>query len=201
MMKKYLKTSEYAKLMGIHYRTVARHFHMGKLKGYQDEDTKTIYIENPEYNSNKNQGNRAVLYSRVSSSTNKDSLDGQIERLTQYAIAKGYQIVRIEKEIASGLNDNRRKLNSILNSNEWDILLVEHKDRLTRFGFNYFKMLERLGQKVEVVNVAENKDSELMDDFISVITSFCGRIYGAKRKNKTNEIIESIKEECQNDKK
>jgi len=43
-MKKYLKTSEYAKLMGIHYHTAARHFHRGKLKGHQDEDTKTIYI-------------------------------------------------------------------------------------------------------------------------------------------------------------
>ena len=200
-MKKYLKTSEYAKLMGIHYRTAARHFHMGKLKGYQDEDTKTIYIENPEYNSNKNQGNRAVLYSRVSNSTNKNSLDGQIERLTQYAIAKGYQIVRIEKEIASGLNDNRRKLNSILNSDDWDVLLVEHKDRLTRFGFKYFEVLERLGQRVEVVNLIEDKDSELMDDFVAIVTSFCGRIYGSQRKKKTKQIIEELKEECQNDKK
>jgi predicted site-specific integrase-resolvase len=202
-MKKYLKTSEYAQLMGIHYRTAARHFHSGLLNGYQDENTKTIYIENPNYvsSTNKQQSNKAVLYARVSSTQNKNSLDGQIERLTQYAIAKGYQIVRIEKEIASGLNDNRRKLNSILNSNEWDVLLVEHKDRLTRFGFNYFKILEKLGQRVEVVNVTENKDSELMDDFISIITSFCGRIYGSKRKIKTNEIIESLKEECENDKK
>lgn len=199
-MKKYLKTSEYAKLMGIHYRTAARYFHMGKLKGYQDKDTRTIYIENPEYNSNKSQENRVVLYSRVSSSTNKHSLDGQIERLTQYAIAKGYKIVRIEKEIASGLNDNRKKLNSILSSNDWDILLVEHKDRLTRFGFKYFEVLERLGQKVEVVNLIEDKDSELMDDFVAIVTSFCGRIYGAKRKDKTNQIIKNLKEEYQYDK-
>lgn len=78
-MKKYLKTSEYAKLMGIHYRTAARHFHSGLLKGYQDENTKTIYIENPNYVSsvNKQESNRAVLYARVSSTQNKKSLDGQ----------------------------------------------------------------------------------------------------------------------------
>lgn len=98
-------------------------------------------------------------------------------------------------------NDNRRKLNSILNSDDWDVLLVEHKDRLTRFGFKYFEVLERLGQRVEVVNLIEDKDSELMDDFVSIVTSFCGRIYGSQRKNKTKKIIEELKEECQNDKK
>lgn len=195
-MKKYLKTSEYAKLMGINYRTAAKHFHKGYIPGFQDPSTNTIYIQNPEYKENSPTSlNRVILYARVSSTNNKASLDGQIERLTQYAVAKGYQIVRIEKEIASGLNDNRRKLNSILNSKDWDILLVEHKDRLTRFGFNYFNMLEKNNQRVEVVNITENKDQELIDDFVSVITSFCGRIYGSKRKSKTQEIINQIKED------
>ena len=199
-MRKYIKTSEYAKMMGIHYRTAARHFHNGSLAGYQDPNTKTIYIENPEYKSiTKTYSNRVVLYARVSSTTNKDSLDEQIERLRSYAIARGYQIVREEKEIASGLNDNRRKLNSILQSNEWDILLVEHKYILTRFGFNYFNVLERLGQKVEVINLVENKDAELLDDFVAIVTSFCDRIYGSKRKKKTEEIIEKLKEDCENE--
>lgn len=178
--------------MGVHYRTAAKHFHSGKVEGFQDEHTKTIYILNPEYNLSI-KSNKVVLYARVSSSTNKASLDGQIKRLTNYSTAKGYQIVRVEKEIASGLNDNRRKLNSILKSNDWDILLVEHKDRLTRFGFNYFQFLEKNNQTVEVINnVEKNKDQELIDDFVSVITSFCGRIYGSKRKNKTNEIIDKV---------
>ena len=80
-----------------------------------------------------------VLYSRVSSDENKDNLDRQMERLKMFAIAKGYQIVKEVKEIGSGLNDNRQKLNNLFEKelNSFDILLVEHKDRLTRFGFNY----------------------------------------------------------------
>lgn len=191
-MRKYIKVSEYADFMGIHYRTAAKHFHSGKVEGIQEKDTKTIYILNPQYNLSI-KSNRVVLYARVSSSTNKASLDGQIERLTNYSIAKGYQIVRVEKEIASGLNDNRRKLNSILKANDWDILLVEHKDRLTRFGFNYFQFLEKSNQTIEVINnIEKDKDQELIDDFISVITSFCGRIYGSKRKKRTNEIIDEL---------
>lgn len=190
-MSKYIKTSEYAKLMGIHYRTAARHFHAGLIEGYQDPVTNTIYIKNPEYTS-ANKEIRVVLYARVSSTVNKASLDGQIERLTKYAIAKGYKIVRIEKEIASGLNDGRRKLTSILKSNDWDVLLVEHRDRLTRFGFKYFDMLEKSNQRVEVVNTTDDKDQELIEDFVSIITSFCGRIYGAKRKDKTNQVIEQL---------
>lgn len=83
----------------------------------------------------------------------------------------------------------------MLDRNDWDILLVEHKDRLTRFGFNYFRILEKTGQKVEVINKKENKNEELIDDFVSIITSFCGRIYGSNRKKKTKEIIEKVKEE------
>lgn len=197
-MQRFIKLSQYASLMGIHYRTAARHFHNGQLLGYQDEITNTIYIENPDYLQTKDTNNKikAVLYARVSSTTNKASLNSQIERLTQYAAAKGYEITKIEKEIASGLNDNRRKFSSILKSSDWDILLVEHKDRLTRFGFNHItQLLEKTNQQVEVINKTENKDTEIMEDFVSIVTSFCGRIYGANRKAKTQKIIKELEKE------
>ena len=196
MEAKYIKLSDNAKFMGINYRTAWIHFHKGKLNGYQDSDTNTIYIENPEYNNiPTNNSKRAVLYARVSSTTNKASLDGQIERLTNYAIAKGYTIVDEKKEIASGLNENRKKLNSLLKRNDYDILLVEHKDRLTRFGANYIELaLNNNGMSLEIVNKIDKKDNELLDDFVSIVTSFCGRIYGSKRRAKTEEIIEKLKE-------
>ena len=76
-----------------------------------------------------------------------------------------------------------------------DILLVEHKDRLTRFGYNYIKMLlNSKKQRVEIINKAEDKAQELTEDFVAIVTSFCGRIYGANRKKKTKEIIDTIKE-------
>ena len=75
---------------------------------------------------------------------------------------------------------------------DWDILIVEHKDRLTRFGFTYLqKVAELKGAKIEVINEVENKD-DLMQDFVSVVTSFCARLYGQRRgkriiKDLTNE--------------
>lgn len=116
--------------------------------------------------------------------------------MRNYASAKGYDIVGEYKEIASGLNDDRKILNQILNQNDYSILLVEYKDRLTRFGFNYISLLlNKMGVKVEFINHTENKNQEIIDDFVSIITSFCGKIYGAKRKEKTNKIIKEIQDE------
>lgn len=118
--------------------------------------------------------------------------------MRDYSAAKGYTIVREVKEVASGLNDERNKLKSILESKDWDILLIEYKDRLTRFGYNYFNsMLNKNGQRVEAINssVKKDKDEEIVEDLIAIITSFCGRIYGKNRKNKTKQIIEDLKNE------
>jgi len=140
---------------------------------------------------------KVVIYTRVSSSENKDNLDRQAERLEQYAIAKGYQIYKIIKEVGSGVNDNRKQLTKILSDNNYRILIVEHKDRLTRFGFNYINVLfENNGKKIEVVNESGNDRDDLMQDFISIITSYCARIYGLRRsKRKTEKIIAELQNE------
>lgn len=114
MISKYIKVSQYAKIMGLHPLTVNRHFHQGLIDGYQDKITKTIYLVNPEWKKDRHANNRVILYARVSSSVNKPSLDGQIERMRNYASAKGYQIVDEIKEVASGINDQRPKFTQIL---------------------------------------------------------------------------------------
>lgn len=198
MTREYIKVSEYAKIKGVHYRTIQRHFNEGLIEGYRNPYGR-IFLKNPLYTKeeNNNKNDRAViLYARVSSSTNKKSLDGQIERMRLYAAAKGYNIVGEYRELASGLNDNRLLLNKIFNRDDYSILLVEHKDRLTRFGFNYLvKLLDKLNVKVEVINQIENKDQEIVEDFVSIITSFCGKIYGSKRKAKTERIIKELTNE------
>ena len=142
-MTSYMKISEYAKQYGITYHTAWHHFHKGKIPGYQDPDTGTIYIERPSEKT-KTPGNRAVLYARVSSSTNKSSLESQLDRMRLFAAAKGLTITSETSEIASGLNENRKKLWKLLDNNaDWDVLIVEHKDRLTRFGFTYIEALIR----------------------------------------------------------
>ncbi|MCI7224812.1 MAG: recombinase family protein [Mollicutes bacterium] len=78
-----------------------------------------------------------MLYARTSSSKNKTLLENQVKRLEQYAIAKGYKIKQIVKEYGSGLNDERKLLSKILKDDNYDKIIVENKDRLTRFGFNW----------------------------------------------------------------
>ena len=186
--------------MSLHIRTVYRYYHSGKIQGYQDDVTGTIFILNPfkkEVEASLNA--TVVLYARVSSSENKDNLDKQLDRLRLYANAKGYQVVKEIKEIGSGLNDNRVKLNNLLKNDldTFSILLVEHKDRLTRFGFNYIDiMLKTHNKKLEVINLVDNDREDLVQDFISVITSFCARVYGQTRsKRKTEALIKGLEDE------
>jgi transposon, resolvase len=202
--KDYIKVSEYAERMSLHIRTVYRYYHSGKIQGYQDDVTGTIFILNPfKKGVESNLNNAVVLYARVSSSENKDNLEKQLDRLRLYANAKGYQVVKEIKEIGSGLNDNRAKLNNLL-KNDLDIfsiLLVEHKNRLTRFGFNYLDiMLNTHNKKIEVINLVDNDREDLVQDFISVITSFCARVYGQRRsKRKTEALIKELENESNKD--
>lgn len=197
MELEYIKVSDYAKLKGNHYRTIMRHYKKGLIEGYTNEYGRT-YLKNPNYKpvEDKSLSTRAVLYARVSNATNKASLDSQIERLRNYAAAKGYEIVDEYKEIDSGLNDNRKYFSQILNRNDYGILLAENKDRITRFGYHYIEnLLNRLNIKLEVINNMENEDKDMLDDFISVIKSFCDKIYGSKSKAKTEKIIKELDEE------
>ncbi len=201
MEKEYIKASEYDKKMSLNVRTVYRYYHNGKIKGYQDKETGTIFILNPFKNENNedNLKNKVVLYARVSSSENKTNLESQLEKLRLFASAKGYQIVKEIKDIGSGLNDNRSKLNELFEKelNNFEILLVEHKDRLTRFGFNYIDiLLKSHNKKIEVINLVDNNKEELIQDFVSVITSFCARIYSQRiSKRKVEKLIKELEDE------
>jgi putative resolvase len=97
-------------------------------------------------------------------------LERQVERLSQYCTARGYQVVAVVKEIASGVNDSRPKWTALLSDRLIMRLVVEHKDRLTRFGFRYIEILmQGQGRTIEVVNVAENDKDDLLHDLVSII--------------------------------
>ncbi len=186
-----MKLSDYAKQAGISYQTAWRMWKRGELNAYQlPTGTVIVKTEEPE----KNSESIACIYSRVSSAENRTNLDAQAERLTNYAIARGYRIYKVVKEVGSGLNDNRKKLASILVEDNYNILIVEHKDRLARFGTNYLKiLLEKTGKKLEIVNEADNGKDELMQDLVAIITSFCARLYGLRRsKRKSEKIIKEL---------
>ncbi|HIE26708.1 TPA: IS607 family transposase [Candidatus Poribacteria bacterium] len=182
-----MKLSDYAKKVGISYRTAWRWFKTGKIAGYQ-MDTGTIIItedDEPE------KMQKVAIYVRVSSSENKSNLDTQAERLKDYCAAKGYQVHKVVREIGSGINDNRQKLLKLLSDASITTIVVEHKDRLTRFGFRYIEtLLSQNRRQIEVVNLAE----DLLEDLVSIIYSFCARLYGRRRaKRKTEKVTKALK--------
>jgi len=189
-----MKLSTWAKKMGISYRRAWQMFKDGKLPNAKKLPTGTIVVLEEEKANVLSTQNIVAIYARVSSHENRDNLEKQAERLKEYAIAKGYQIKHIVKEVGAGVNDARPKLINLLNKQDYSILLVEHKDRLTRFGFNYIRLLcEKQGKLIEIVNGAEDEKEDIIQDFVAVIYSFSAKLYGLRRaKRKTEKIIKEI---------
>jgi putative resolvase len=151
--------------------------------------------------------NRAVIYARVSTRKQADSgnLTRQEERLVTYAVKQGYQVVASLTEIASGINERRPQLGQVLQLMAYkqaDILVVEFKDRLARFGYEYLELfVTTLGGRIEVMEAAEIKspNEELVDDLIAIITSFSARIYGKGGKRVSDQVSEILRGERQDD--
>ncbi len=149
--------------------------------------TGTIIITEEEQSSKKE---TVAIYARVTSNENKKNLDTQAKRLVGYCTAKGWQVNQIVKEVGSGVNDNRKKLLKLLMDPSVTIIVVEHKDRLSRFGFNYIESLLSLsGRRIEVVNLADDGKEDLLNDLVSIVYSFCARLYVQHRAKRTTEKI------------
>ena len=189
-----MKLSEYARKNNITYRTAQRHWTNGLISGKQLATGTIVVFDDDKKEIVKTKILQVATYARVSSTQNKDNLDNQQTRLINYANAKGYQTAFNIKEIGSGLNDSRPKLLELLSNKDIDIILVEHKDRLTRFGFKYIETLMELqDRKIEVINNLDDDKDDLIQDFISIITSFCARIYGQRRsKRSTEKLIKEL---------
>jgi len=191
-----MKLSQWAKKLGISYRTAWRMYQKGQIPNAIKLPTGSIIVL--EGGNDKSMGidnNTVAIYCRVSDNASRDNLERQAERLKEYAIKRGYQIKHVVKEIGSGVNDSRPKLIKLLKQNDYKILLVEHKDRLTRFGFNYIKeWLENTGKKIEIVDDTDDNKTDLIKDLVSIIYSFSARLYGLRRaKKKAEEIMEVLK--------
>ena len=186
---KKMKLSEYAKLKGVCYRTAWNWFVSGKISNSEQMDNGTIIV-NSQIMTKRDEN--VVLYARVSTYAKKDDLNRQMERLRDFSDSKGYFVKKEFKEIASGMNDNRKMLNKILEEQNYKTIIVENKDRLTRFGFNYIQtLLKGQDREVVVINESRTEEDDLMKDFISVITSFCCRLYGMRKGLKKAKNIKS----------
>jgi predicted site-specific integrase-resolvase len=132
-----MRLSQYAKQMGVSYKTAFRWWKAGKLDAYQ-LDTGTIIVREPVPTKTPT---NVALYARVSSADQKEDLERQVQRLKDYAASRGYQVTKVVSELASGLNDHRPKFNKLLTDPSIGVIVVEHRDRATRFGLNYIEQL------------------------------------------------------------
>lgn len=190
-----MKLSQWAKNQGICYRTAWRWFHQGKLPiDAKQTESGTILVFPQEKTSKEDF--KVWIYCRVSSYEKQEDLNRQAIRCQEFCNARGWEIQKVVKEIASGMNDKRPKLINLFDQNPSRIV-VEHKDRLTRFGFNYIDhLLKKTGCELIVINRSKEETSDLMVDLISIITSFCCRLYGMRRGySKAKKIKKEIENE------
>jgi predicted site-specific integrase-resolvase len=186
-----MRLSQYAKKMGVSYKTAFRWWRAGKLDAYQ-LDTGTVIVREP---AQPQEAMGVALYARVSSADQKEDLERQMQRLKDYAAVHGYQVTSVVSELASGLNDRRPKLVKLLTDASIGVIVVEHRDRLTRFGFNYIEQLLTMqGRRLEVM-YPRDTDNDLVDDFIAVITSMASRIYGRRTSKRRAEKIKQCVEQ------
>lgn len=171
-----MKLSDWARANGISYKTAWLWWKQGKLPvPARQTPTGTILVDVPE---RKEAG--AVLYARVSSADQRADLDRQVARLAAFAAEKEIKVAKVVAEVGSGLNGHRKGLISVLRSPEYGDIIVEHRDRLARFGSEYIEAaLAASGRRLIVMEPDEVKD-DLVADMIDVLTSFCARLYGPR---------------------
>jgi len=198
-----LRPKEVCDLLGVSYPTLRRWIKEGRIRAIQTLGGKYRIPESEVRRLLSGSGVvskevRAVIYARVSSSDQRSDLERQIQHLTQYCSAKGYRVIDVLNDVASGLNTERRGLLKLVNyvvNRQVDVVVVTYKDRLTRFGFEYLEYFFRqFGVRIEVVYGEEPKDAyqELVEDLIAIVTSFAGKLYGM-RSHRKKKLVEGFK--------
>jgi predicted site-specific integrase-resolvase len=128
-----------------------------------------------------------ALYARVSSHDQRQDLDRQLARLSHYAAEHNLHVVAAMSEVGSGLNGRRRKLLRLLSDATISAIVVEHRDRFARFGSEYLEAALAASQRRLIVIDSTERNDDLVQDMIAVLTSFCARLYG--RRSARNRAI------------
>lgn len=148
-----------------------------------------------------NREKKIIVYCRVSSAGQKNDLVRQKEALERHCIANGYSISEWYQEIGSGLNYRRKKFNHLLELvelGEIKKIIVAHKDRLVRFGFEWFEVFcKRHGTTIEVMNQESlSPEQEMTQDLLSIIHCFSSRLYGLRKYKKSLKMMVREEEIC-----
>lgn len=204
-MKNNYKPKEFAELLNVSVLTLQRWDNAGKLKAFRTPTNRRYYTyeQYKEFKGITSSEKRTVIYTRVSTSNQKDDLKNQVDFLKQYANAKGIIVDEVIEDYGSGLNYNRKKWNKLINecmTSNINTIIITHKDRFVRFGFEWFeRFLEKFNVKIVVVsNESLSPSEELVQDIISILHVFSCRIYGLRKYKKKIKEDEEVEKSIQN---
>lgn len=171
-----MKLSVWAKENGVSYRAALNWFHAGTLPAPARQlATGTILVDPPAA-----ERGVTVAYCRVSSHDQKADLERQAGRVLVESSKRGLSIDRTVTEIGSGLNGRRTKLRKLLGDPKVSVIVVEHRERLARFGVEYLEAaLSAHGRTIIVLDDTELED-DLARDLTEILTSMCARLYGRR---------------------
>lgn len=194
-----MKLVEWAHYYGVHPKTAYRWYCEGIMPfPVEKVGARTIVVTMPD--KEEETVAKTVIYARVSSHDQKEDLDRQVARLLEYAVENQIKVSSIEKEIASGLNENRPKLNKLLKDKDITNILVEHKDRLGRHNVQpIISALESTGRTILIANTEETEE-DLVTDVLAVLTSYAAKMYGKRSaKNRAKKAVKALEDVTEND--
>ncbi|SFD13932.1 IS607 family transposase [Clostridium uliginosum] len=204
-MSKNYKPKEFAELLNVSVLTLQRWDNAGKLNAFRTPTNRRYYTyeQYKEFKGETSSEKKIVIYTRVSTSNQKDDLNNQVEFLKQYANAKGIIVDEVIEDYGSGLNYNRKKWNKLIDecmTSEISTIIITHKDRFVRFGFEWFeRFLEKFNVKIVVVNNESlSPTEELVQDIISILHVFSCRIYGLRKYKKKIKEDKEVEKSIQN---
>ncbi len=190
-MKRHVSPKEAAQYYGVTVQTLRRWDKEGKLDSIRTEGNQRRFCIEGEDPKEK----PIVCYARVSTHSQRDDLDRQIEFLRSK-----YPNAEIVREIGSGLNFKRRKFLSILEricKGNISKLVVAYADRAVRFGFPLIEWLcEQNGVKLVVLNQRNlSPEAELVEDILSILHCFSARLYGLRKYQK--QVQKAVQEKVE----
>ena len=193
----WVKSKEFKKILGLSNQALYERRKKEQLKFKKVNEVYFYWLEeNIETDANRYN----VIYCRVSNTKQKDDLDKQEQILKEYAISNGYKVDYIFRDIASGMNESRKDLNELIKLVVENKVFTSYKDRLTRFGYNYFEYIFKMfGTEIEVVNLTKEEDfqTELTQDLISIIHHFSMKMYSNRRKE-LNALKKVLQQKSEN---
>lgn len=199
MMNNFYRVAEFAKRVGKSPSTIRRWDRENIIKPMRSAGGHRYYTEDHIRKALgihiKEEDRRTVVYCRVSSRNQQDDLQSQVESMRTFCLGAGIAVDNWLSEIGGGLNFKRKiflQLIKDIEAGEIKHILIAHKDRLTRFGFDLIGWFaDQHDCKITVVNQEQlSPQEELVEDLMSIIHTFSCRLYGLRSyKKKIKEVI------------